>query len=240
MMLFKLQRGVIPACDFREIDKFESLVRSTFDIKGIVGYKIGFSLGLKYGLAKIVNVSEKYTDTPIIYDHQKGGTDIPEMGKIFANTCAEAGVRGVIIFPQSGPMTEESFINSLNDEKLVPIVGGEMTHPKFLEKDGGFIRDSAPKDIYQIAAKMGVDHFVMPGNNLNSIIKYHKLISEMVKNPKYCMPGIGRQGGKISSALELLGNHQAYAIIGSAIYDQENVHKAAEEFCLQMISKRGN
>lgn len=237
MTLFRSPRGVIPACDFHEIDKFESLVKDTCNINGIVAYKVGFALGLRHGLAKLVNIAGEYTDLPIIYDHQKGGTDIPEMGELFAVTCAEAGIQGVIIFPQSGPKTEESYINALKDENLIPIVGGEMTHPKFLEVDGGFIRDAAPRQIYEIAAKMGVDHFVLPGNNPNSIIKYHRIISEIIMQPKYCMPGIGRQGGKISADLALFKKSQLYAIVGSGIYSQEDMHKAAEGFCTQMLSE---
>jgi orotidine-5'-phosphate decarboxylase len=237
MDLIDLQRGIIPACDFQEINVLESLVRATYDIEGVVGYKIGCILGLRYSLTSIVKLVEKYTDMPIIYDHQKAGTDIPQMGSIFANTCAEAGIRGVIIFPQSGPMTEESFINCLTDEGIVPIVGGDMTHPRYLEKDGGFLRNDAPIDMYKVAAINGVDNFVIPGNNINSIQKYHNIISKLVKSPKYYMPGIGRQGGEINSALSKLENCAAYAIIGTGIYAQEDMHNSAKSFASEMLEK---
>jgi orotidine-5'-phosphate decarboxylase len=237
MNLIDLPRGIIPACDFKEIDVLESLVSATYDIEGVVGYKIGCILGLRHSLTSIVKLVEKYTDLPIIYDHQKAGTDIPQMGSIFADTCAEAGIRGVIIFPQSGPMTEESFINCLKEDGLVPIVGGDMTHPRYLERDGGFLRNDAPNEMYNVAAINGVDNFVIPGNNINSIQKYHILISKLVESPKYYMPGIGRQGGEIDLALSKLENCAAYAIIGTGIYAQEDMRNSAKNFALEMLKK---
>ena len=103
--LFHLKYGIIPACDIESLSELEKLVELTANIEGIVGYKIGFSLGLRYGLPTVVDTIEKYTDLPIIYDHQKAGTDIPQMGNNFAKVCKNCGVNGVIIFPQAGPNT---------------------------------------------------------------------------------------------------------------------------------------
>jgi len=190
---------------------------------------------LKYGLSKLVDLSEKYTDLPIIYDHQKGGTDIPQMGKPFTNICAESGVKGVIIFPQSGPVTEENFINSIKEEDLIPIVGGEMTHQKNLERSGGFIRDEAPNDIYKIAAKKGVDYFLVPGNKPDIMKKYSSLLSSQVDEPKFCLPGIGRQGGDIKSAFGSLNKFPAFAIIGTSIYGEKDMKTAARKICNEFL-----
>lgn len=232
--LFSQSRGVIPACDFLKINKFEKLIKSTYDIEGIVGFKIGCGLALKYSLTRLVNIANKYTDSPIIYDHQKGGTDIPQMGEIFSKVCSESGVRGVIIFPQSGPSTEEAFIKSLYEEDLIPIVGGEMTHPKYLERDGGFIRNDAPAEIYDIAAKNKVNYFVIPGNKPDIIKNYSNLISRKVEKPKYIMPGIGRQGGDIGSAFKYLKDIPAYVIVGASIYGQDDMRAAAIKFCSEV------
>lgn len=238
--LFEQSYGVIPACDIVEFSKFEEIIKSTTKIRGIVGYKIGFGLTLRYGLPKLVELIRKYTDLPVIYDHQKAGTDIPQMGKMFASVCAEAGIKGVIIFPQAGPLTEEEFIDSLYENNLIPIVGGEMTHPKYLAKEGGFIRDNAPVEMYKIAAKKGVEYFVIPGNKPDVIKKYNNLLSTIVKEPKYCLPGIGRQGGDIKSAFESLEGAQAYAIIGSGIYGQKDMAGAARRFCDEALQPEGS
>jgi orotidine-5'-phosphate decarboxylase len=234
--LFHLEHGVIPACDVYTLKTLREIIAATCDIEGIVGYKIGAVLGLTYGLPQLVGAVQEYTDLPVIYDHQKAGTDIPQMGEKFATICAEAGIKGVIIFPQAGPETEAAFIDSLVEKNLVPMVGGEMTHPKYLTKEGGFIRDSAPVEMYTIAAEKGVEYFVVPGNKPEVIRQYHTLLARMVKVPKYCMPGIGRQGGDIKSAFEPLEGASAYAIIGAGIYEHEDIAAAAQRFCTEVLN----
>lgn len=236
MALFHRRRGVIPACDVYTLEELRELVAATCEIEGIVGYKLGALLGLTYGLPQLVGIVREYTDLPVIYDHQKAGTDIPQMGAKFAHVCAEAGINGVIIFPQAGPETEVAFIDSLIEENLVPIVGGEMTHPRYLTREGGFIRDSAPMEMYTIAAAKGVEYYVVPGNKPDVVRQYHVALSRVVKEPKYCMPGIGRQGGDISSAFEPLAGASAYAIIGAAIYEHEDMAAAAARFCNEVLA----
>lgn len=94
-------RSVIPACDVPTLEEFEEIVKETADVEGIGGYKVGLELGLSYGLGRVVEVARKYTAKPIIYDHQKAGTDIPDTGKNFAEVCKRAGVDAVILFPQA-------------------------------------------------------------------------------------------------------------------------------------------
>ena len=55
------------------------------DVPGISSFKIGSLLSLE-GLAGAVRIVRGYRSefTTIIYDHQKWGNDIPEMGKPFA------------------------------------------------------------------------------------------------------------------------------------------------------------
>jgi orotidine-5'-phosphate decarboxylase len=232
--LFHLKYGIIPACDV-SLPELETLVKETADIEGIVGYKIGFSLGLNYGLPTVVDSIKKHTDLPVIYDHQKAGTDIPQMGELFARTCKESGVTGVIIFPQAGPATEEAFIRALFSEGLIPLVGGEMTHPKYLEKDGGFIKDGSVEEMYLTGAKNGVTHFIGPGNKPEQIKYYVNLLKNEIPQPIFCMPGIGRQGGDITSAFEATGGLPAYGIVGRAIYDAPDIRKAAKKYCAEAL-----
>mgnify|MGYP000430429737 CR=1 FL=1 len=89
-MIIQKERSIIPACDV-PLEVYEQIVRETSDIEGIGAYKIGFQLALKYGLPKIVEVTRKYNHKPIIYDHQKAGTDIPKTGENFARTVKTPG-----------------------------------------------------------------------------------------------------------------------------------------------------
>ena len=229
--LFDLKHGIIPACDVETLDELKILVRETSDIVGVVGYKIGCILALNHGISKVVATIREFSNLPIIYDHQKASTDIPQMGEKFAEIFVNNDIQSVILFPQSGPKTEEAFISGLLNRGLVPMVGGEMTHPMYLSEDGGFIINDGPKEMYEVAAKIGVDFFILPGNKPNTIRKYHELIKSICDSPKYCMPGIGSQGGDIEKAFEALDNAQAYAIIGSSIYKAKDIKKSAKEFC---------
>ncbi|HHH84061.1 MAG TPA: hypothetical protein ENL29_01180 [Thermoplasmatales archaeon] len=235
MMLFEKEHGVIVACDVVSIERFRELVSETYHVEGVVGYKVGATLGLSYGLKALADVVEEYCDIPLIYDHQKAGTDIPQMGEKFAEVCSNGGIKSMIIFPQAGPETEKAFIKAIFDKDMVPMVGGEMTHPAYLEKEGGFIKNDSPEKMYRIGAESGVEYFILPGNRYDAIKKYNDFISEMISSPKYCMPGIGSQGGKIEKAFSILEGRSAYAIVGSAIYKSNDIEKAAKELCVEAL-----
>ena len=227
--MFSLNHGVIVACDVKTLEEVKKLVETTSSVNGIVGYKVGFILGLNYGLRNVVEAVRELSDLPIIYDHQKASTDIPEMGTEFAVVMKNAGINSAIIFPQSGPATQEAFIKSLIKEGVVPMVGGEMTHPKYLTSDGGYLRDEAPEEMYENGMEAGAEFFIVPGNKTDSIKKYSEMLSNLTK-PKFCFPGIGRQGGDIEAAFSACGSNPAYAIIGSSIYKASDLKEAAKAF----------
>lgn len=244
--LFKSKYGIIPACDVQDTRDLVRLVDETSDIDGIVGYKVGALLALKYGLSKIYEEISAYTDLPVIYDHQKLGTDIPEIsGGDILRVCKEAGVKGVIIFPQSGPETLKATVIGSEDEKLkdtvrgcfkrglTPIVGGEMTHKKYLRSEGGYIADDAPKRMYMDATKLGVEHFVIPGTKIEKMKEYCLLLEKELKEPNFLFPGLGKeyQGGDIVAAFETVKPFPSYAIVGRAIYAAEDIKKATKRLC---------
>jgi len=231
--MFEHEHGIIVACDVDDMEALKQLYDATHDIEGIVGYKIGANLALQYGLKNIME--EVKFSLPVIYDHQKAGTDIPRMGEKFARACRNAGVKGVIIFPQAGPESEKAFIDSIIANEMVPMVGGEMTHTAYLAEEGGFLKDDAPSRIYEIAAKKGVEYFILPGNREEAMKRYHLLISGMINEPKYCMPGIGTQGGSVTKAFSILRGCPAYAIVGSAIYKSRDMRNAAQKFAREAM-----
>ncbi len=225
-------RSIIPACD-ADLDIYEKIVQETADIDGVGGYKIGFFLGLKYGLPKIVDIAREYTDKPIIYDHQKAGTDIPDTGGKFAEVCKDAGVDAVIFFPQAGPETEKAWIESAHEEGLGVIVGGEMTHKGYKKSEGGYIDDGALDEIYTNAANLGVTDFVVPGNRLERISHYKDILKSRGIEPIFYAPGFVAQGGKITDAAEVSGEYW-HAIVGRGIYESDNIRKSALELTSQL------
>ena len=225
MPIIKLKKSIIPSCDVDSLEKLEKLVKSTCSVKGVGAYKIGFELVIPFGMASVVKTIRKITKLPIIYDHQKAGTDIPEMGLKFMKACRLADA--VILFPMAGPETEAAWIKAAQKAGMNVIVGGEMTHPAYLKESGGFIDDNAPVRIYEIAASMDVTDFVIPGNKPEKAIEYASSIKSKVKSPVFYSPGLVTQGGDISDLGKKLDSW--HAIIGRAIYESKDMKKAAEE-----------
>ena len=236
MMLFDTDHGVIVACDVSTLSDFTELVDRTNHIEGIVGYKVGAMLGLTYGLSTLVKTVKDRCSLPVVYDHQKAGTDVPFMATNFARVCTTAGISSFIIFPQAGPESEKAFISAVMDADMVPMIGGEMTHPAYLEREGGFIRNDAPLEMYRVGAECEVEYFIVPGNREKSLHHYHALLSGMIDRPRFCMPGIGRQGGHIITAFKALKGASAYAIVGSTIYKSEEIEKAARRLCKEALA----
>lgn len=227
--LIKEDRTVIAAADVKSLKKLEDLVDATCDVQGIGGYKIGFALGLTYGLEKVVKVIRGLTDLPIIYDHQKAGTDIPDLGPTFAEVVAKSGVNAAILFPFGGAATEREWIDACWDENLTVLVGGHMTQKEFLASEGGFIADTAPTDMYTIAANEGIRNFVVPGNKIEFVSEYRKLLEKLLGKGNFALyaPGFISQGGEITQYAKEAGPIW-HAIVGSAIYKADDMEKAAK------------
>jgi orotidine-5'-phosphate decarboxylase len=231
MSIIKMERSIIPACDVPTLEALERLVKETCGVRGVGGYKIGFELVIPFGMKSVVETIRRHTSMPIIYDHQKAGTDIPDTGEKFMKVCK--GIDAVILFPQAGPETEKRWIEAAKKEGLGVIIGGEMTHPKYLENDGGFILDSAPKAIYEIAASLGVSDFVVPGNKPERIAEYRKMLEAAGVKPIFYSPGMITQGGDITEAARAAGRNW-HAIIGRALYQSEDIRRKAEEFARKL------
>lgn len=227
-------RALIIAADFGSIDTLRSLSENLAPCGSYVGYKIGFTLALKYGLPRLVKKLRATSEGPIIYDHQKAGTDIPQMGKDFADVLAESQVDAAILFPLAGPKTLESYVVALQENALLPIVGGHMTHPSFINSDGGYITNDAPLQIYDKAAEIGVKDIVVPGNQPHVAERYIRAFLDKQPDGGIWFPGIGRQGGDLPAILQFLHEKRAYPIVGSAVYQSENPRGVVETMLAQL------
>lgn len=225
----KLQKSIIPACD-TSLKTYEKILKETAEIEKIGAYKIGFMLALKHGLPKIVKLTRKYTDKPIIYDHQKAATDIPETGEKFSEICKNAGVDVIILFPLSGPETERAWINAAKKNGLGVIIGGIMTHPKYKESENGFIADKKILEIYKIAAKLKVKDFVVPGNKIDEAKNIKNFLYKMKIKATFYAPGFIAQGGKISDFERIFSKERVHFIIGRSLYEAGNIKEKALEY----------
>ena len=220
-IIIERQRSVIPACDVRSLETFEEIVKATADNDAVGGYKIGFELVMWNSLPRVVEVARKHTAKPVIYDHQKAGTDIPDTGKNFASVCRDAGLDAVIFFPQAGPETERAWIYQAIDHGLKVIIGGRMTHAGYAVSEGGFITDEGAMNMYRIAARAGINHFVVPGNKPDVIKEVRELVEAEGVNPVFYAPGFVAQGGKIGDATKVAGERW-HAIVGRGITEAPN------------------
>lgn len=221
------KHSLIPACDVT-IDVYEELVKQTADLPMVSAYKIGFVLGLSAGLPKVVEVTRRYTDKPLIYDHQKAATDIPDTGEVFAATLKQAGMDAVILFPQAGPRTEEAWIRAAQKHELGVIVGGWMTHAGYKQPDDGYLTHEGVLRMYQLAAELGVTEYVVPGNQPDVIASIRNLLVEAGVQPTFYSPGLLTQGGGIVEAAKAADGNW-HAIVGRRIYQSPNYREAALE-----------
>ncbi len=222
-------RSLVVACDVASNDELEALVSATGGLEFVSGFKVGAMLALSVGLRETCEIVRRHTAQDIIYDHQKFGTDIPAIcgGKLLG-LLKDAGVTQVIAFPLSGIETLRAFVNGCGDNGLEPIVGGEMTHPGFLVREGGYIANAAPARIYQDAAGLGVRRFVVPATKPRKMAKYRREIVQVCTDPVFLFPGVGKgQGGDIVKAFRQVDPHTALAIVGRGIYAQREPAKAA-------------
>lgn len=225
--MFNKRYGLILSLDVSTIKEAEDIARLSLKFEDIAGYKIGFTLGLRHGLAKVVQALKNINPLPIIYDHQKAGSDIPQMGITFAETCKDGGVDAVIFFPQAGPKTLAAFVEGAFNTGLIPIIGGVMTHQAYLSSEGGFIADNSIDRIYQMGIDLGVKNFVLPGTKPDIIKNIAQGVLSRHKPLTLMMPGFGTQGGSIAEAVESSTGHNVFPIVGSAIYKAPKPEKAA-------------
>ena len=132
-MLIPYDRSIIPACDVSSLAHLARIADGTAYVQGISAYKVGMELVIRFGLPAPVRIIRSYhPHALIIYDHQKGGNDIPAMGKKFADAVKEAKADAVILFPFAGPATEKAWIKACKEIGLVVLVGSHMTHEEFV------------------------------------------------------------------------------------------------------------
>ncbi len=239
--MFKIMFGILVACDVNNLKDLKELIEATSNLQFIAGYKIGASLPLLFGFEKVNKIIKNISTLPIIYDHQKYGTDIPS---ISANSTFEvikdSNVDGLIIFPQAGIETLKKTVEACFNSDITPIVGGEMTHRGYLKKEGGYINNDAPKRMYLDAIHLGVTHFIVPGNKPKSIEEYTKIIKDKVSNPIFLFPGVGKgQGGDITAAFKIIYPSSAFAIVGRGIYMEPNYKEAASKIWTNIAKELG-
>lgn len=233
-------KSLIVAADLNYLEELTHLAHLLKGVEGLSAFKIGFRMGFQ-GLEKAVDIVKETCgdSTVVIYDHQKAGNDIPEMGQGFAHDLKSAGVDIAILFPFAGPRTQAVWTENCQNAGLQVMTGGIMTHPEFLVSEGGYIADDAPERIYRLAAKLGVTHFVVPGNKPEWVRRIRGWLVELLGEGNFTLsaPGFITQGGSLSECGSVAGNLW-HAIVGSAIYNSPNPRGVATKLTSQILAMK--
>ncbi len=225
--LIPARRSLIVSCEQGD-DSYLDLIGDTAGVAAVGGYKIGAVPALTWGLPQAVERARRFTDKPLIYDHQKAGADIPDTAAAFCAAVAAGGLDSVIVMPHSGPATQRALIGAARGNGLYIIAGGCMTHNDFLRGDGGYLADDTPERAFDEAAGLGVEAFVVPATRPDFIARLDSRLEARGVRPCYYSPGFLTQGGD-RSALAAAPQRDWHVIVGRYIYQAGDYQKAAEQ-----------
>jgi orotidine-5'-phosphate decarboxylase len=234
-------RSIVLAADV-EPEKFVPLVSMMEGVEGLSGVKVGLEVGLGLGLDHAADaVKEANPDLEVTYDHQKAGNDIPATGANFARAMERAGVDAAILFPFTGPVTQEKWTKELQARGIKVITGAEMTHDQIAASlDGqseGYVHPEAFRRMFALAIELGVRDFVVPGNKPDAVAGYREFFEHEIGEGEFTLwaPGFVTQGGDVSETGAVAGPN-FNAIVGSGIYKAENPHQAAYNLGQKILS----
>lgn len=216
-----LKKSLIFAADLSDLETLRDFAKSFEAIPGLSAFKVGLTLGLQ-NISEAVRIVKSGCGKKmkVIYDHQKAGNDIPEMGLKFAKQLKKAGVDVVILFPFTGPVTQKEWTLACIGEGLQVMTGGIMTHSRLLWSEGGYIANDAPERIYKYACELDCEHFVVPGNRVEWVVRIREWLTNELGDGNYTVsaPGFITQGGDLSECGKVAGDN-FHPIVGSAIYN---------------------
>lgn len=234
-MLDTRSHGIVCACDLARLDDIAPLIEAIDSVDGLVGYKLGSLLTLRYGLVEVVRQLRKMTAKALIYDHQKAGLDIPSMAAQYAATCRDAGVDGLILFPLAGPTAVDAFVGETLKAGLAPVVGGALPLPDYKASGGGYVAATALGRIADRAFGLGARDFIVPATDVAAIRRHARSFGPKGRTRLF-MPGIGALGGEIKRAFAAATGLSTYAIIGRAIYAAAEPEEAARRFADEALA----
>lgn len=220
--------GIVIALDAETVDESRRVVEQTTTVEGVAGYKVGLTMVLRLGLAEAIRQLRSVTDRPLVYDHQKAGADVPDMAAKFAANCRAAGVDGLILFPTAGPRAVDAFVGASMQQRLLPIVGGDLPFPDYNASGGGYVIDDALDLIFARAMTLGADHFVVPGNTTAKLTHHAARLAERIDAPTLLVPGIGPLGGTLGSIVKAARGARVFGVVGRAVYAAADPTDAAK------------
>ncbi|HKZ45467.1 MAG TPA: hypothetical protein VJ343_02065 [archaeon] len=243
-----IRTGIIPALDISlvtEKSKFQNVVRSTADVDGVLGYKLSGLYSLRKGLETTAQTLNEAIDSlnknlsgrhKKILDYQKFGSDGGAFMKGLVRDNHEL-VDAFIYFPFTGPMGQKAIIEEIRKYKKVPIAGGKVTFVGAPESEGGYIPDSVINRMYLNSVLLDVPNYVFPASRPDDCQFYkgllEKLLKEIGQKPNFFPTGLGKQGGDLIKAMDILSPSNSpsnvYFIVGREISEAPDPREAARK-----------
>ncbi|MDI6807125.1 MAG: hypothetical protein QMD14_04965 [Candidatus Aenigmarchaeota archaeon] len=225
-MLFKPSHGVILYCDV-ELDDFKRIMNYTTTIEGVSGYLIDRLLEARYGFPAIRDARRNYTDLPLVFEAQREGNASEAKERDLIKLYAANEVDALVLFSYISPRIQKACVDACYENKLTPIAGFKL--PQLLtaedeisiederlkgESYRGYIAKDALERALGLYAKLGVDHYLVSGNEVDELKHTKDILLEMEIKPIFCMPNLGIQEGDIAQAFEAVKDcPAAYGII---------------------------
>lgn len=232
MELFEQKNGVIIDLGYLQ-DKFLiDAIDATNSIPFVVGYKIGALPVLEAGLKDTLRSIRKISSKPLLYDHQKLGSDLPDIykGRIL-DLIKSYGADGVFLFPLGGKEVLEAIINKCIEIELIPVVCGDLSYKGFFAEEGGYIDIDVQQRIYLDAASYGVSHFMMSCNRVDRIKIYCHQLGGIIGQLKLIFTGINSADcNNLPDSCSQLKHNKAFALFDDSFSNTDEYVSALNTF----------
>ena len=214
MEIFIPKNGILISINNPDKALLQKIIESTKKLDYVVGYRISSLPVLKNGLDNIKEIIRDRNSKPVIYDHQKFGSDIVDNCTCeMLDAIKSCGFDGIIILPLSGKNALESIVNKCNSIQLLPVVCGDLPYNGYFSGEGGYIEQETQQHIYLKAANLGISHFVMSCNRIERIKIYCHQMDAIVGQMKIFFTAINSiECNGLPDVCKHLEQNKAYAV----------------------------
>ncbi|NLI74216.1 MAG: orotidine-5'-phosphate decarboxylase [Euryarchaeota archaeon] len=179
--------------------------------------KINWPLVLSGGPDMITELSRR---SPVICDFKVA--DIPNTVRLIAEQAFSRGASGLIVHAFTGSDSLKSAIEVAGGRDVFVVT--EMSHPGGREFTAPLAEEFAA-----MAVNEGASGVIAPATRPDRIAAIRKIIGDLL----ILSPGVGAQGGSISSAIR---NGADRIIVGRSIYNAENPREVTESLIKEIAS----
>jgi orotidine-5'-phosphate decarboxylase len=232
MELFEKKNGIIIDLGYLQNKSLIAAIEATDSIPFVVGYKIGALPVLEAGLKDTFRNIRKISSKPLLYDHQKLGSDLPDIYKgRMLDLIKSYGADGVFIFPLGGKEVLEAIINKCIDIELIPVVCGDLSYKGFFSEEGGYIDIDIQQRIYLDAASYGVSHFMMSCNRVDRIKIYCHQLGGIIGQLKIIFTGINNADcNNLPDSCSQLKHNKAFTLFDNSFNNADEYVSALNTF----------